>query len=67
LVLAFWVEPEPAGHPLVAADPSDDAYLLASAESEADYLVSGDHHLLALREFETTAIISPREFLERLR
>lgn len=64
LVLAFWVEPIAAKRPLVIADPSDDAYLLASVESQADHIVSGDHHLLALREYEGIPIITPRYFLQ---
>jgi putative PIN family toxin of toxin-antitoxin system len=63
LVLAIWVEPIAPPRPLVVADPSDDVYLLAAAESEADYVVSGDHHLLALRKYEGIPIIPPRVFL----
>lgn len=67
LVLAFWVESITLAHPLVVADPSDDAYLLAAAEGEADYVVSGDHHLLAFRKYEGIQIIPPRVFLQTLR
>lgn len=64
LLLSVWVEPVATRRPLVAADPSDDAYLLAAAESRADCIVSGDRHLRALREYEGIPIISPREFLQ---
>lgn len=67
LVLAFWVEPVAISRPLVVADPSDDAYLLAAAEGEADYVVSGDHHLLALRKYEGIPIVLPRDFLQTLK
>ena len=66
LVLAFWVEPGAILRPLVVADPSDDAYLLAAAEGAADYVVSGDHHLLTLKKYEGIPIIPPREFLQAL-
>ncbi len=67
LVLAFWVEPVAAREPLVAADPSDDAYLLAAAESHADYVVSGDRHLLDLIDYEGIPVVPPRQFLQALK
>ena len=67
LALAVWVEPEATKDPLVVADPSDDAYLLASTESQADFVVSGDRHLLSLRRFESIPIVSPRDFLQTLK
>ncbi len=47
----------------VRDDPDDDRYLECAVEGLADYLVSGDAHLLKLREFESTSIVSPRAFL----
>ena len=44
-------------------DPDDD-YLIALAESQGAYVVSGDSHLLGLSQ--TLPVLSPREFLERL-
>ena len=67
LVLASWVEPVAISRSLVVADPSDDAYLLAAAEGEADYVVSGDHHLLTLRKYEGIPIVLPRDFLQTLK
>jgi putative PIN family toxin of toxin-antitoxin system len=44
-------------------DPKDD-YLLAHAILEgADYLVSGDRDLLALRDISPVKIVSPAEFM----
>ena len=63
---AFWVEDQGLTSPIIAADPSDDVYLLAAAEGEADFVVSGDRHLLALRKFEGIPILTPREFLGKL-
>ena len=67
LVLALWVAPEAAQHPLVVADPSDDAYLLAAAESQADFIISGDRHLLDLGSYEGIPIISPRNFVQKIK
>lgn len=56
--------PDPQGPPPIrSADPKDD-YLLALAVREQVPLVSGDDHLLALRD--RAPVFSPREFLERL-
>ena len=55
---------DPEGPPVVrSSDPGDD-YLLALAERENVPLISGDEHLLTLRD--RAPVFSPREFLERL-
>ncbi|MBI4248049.1 MAG: putative toxin-antitoxin system toxin component, PIN family [Elusimicrobia bacterium] len=64
---AFWVEDQSLPAPIVVQDPSDDIYLMAAAEGQADYVVSGDRHLLALRKYEGIPIVSPRDFLQALR
>ncbi|HET6202164.1 MAG TPA: putative toxin-antitoxin system toxin component, PIN family [Planctomycetota bacterium] len=51
---------------VIASDPSDDRYLECAVEGRADWLVSGDAHLLSLREFRGIPIRRPREFLETL-
>lgn len=56
--------PDPEDPPPVrSVDPNDD-YLLALAAREQVPLVSGDDHLLRLRD--RAPIFSPREFLDRL-
>jgi len=64
-VLAF-VATEKLALSLVANDPSDNKYLEAAIEGEAKYIVTGDNHLLELREYEGIRIITPREFLQEL-
>ena len=50
----------------VTGDPEDD-YVLATARlARADYLVTGDKGLLALRRHAGVQIVSPREFIEIL-
>ena len=63
---AFWAEDRASANPIVVEDPSDDIYLLAASEGQADAVVSGDSHLLALRRFEGIPIVPPREFIQRL-
>jgi putative PIN family toxin of toxin-antitoxin system len=48
---------------VVRADPSDDRVLEASAEGRADYIVSGDQHLLDLGSYEGSEIVSAVRFL----
>ena len=47
----------------VPADPGDDKYVVAALEGRADFIVSGDRHLLTLGEYEGVRIIPPAEFL----
>jgi len=48
---------------LVEADPADDAVLACAVEGHADYIVSGDAHLLSLHEHAGIPLITAREFL----
>lgn len=50
----------------VCEDPKDDIYLACVKESQADFLVSGDAHLLKIKHFETAKILTSRAFLEEL-
>ncbi|HEX9868083.1 MAG TPA: putative toxin-antitoxin system toxin component, PIN family [Candidatus Tectomicrobia bacterium] len=47
----------------IAEDPSDNRYLECAIEGDADYLVSGDQHLLRLGAYRKIAILTPRAFL----
>lgn len=51
----------------VCADPDDDKFLAAALEAEADYIVSGDSHLLVLRDYRGVRIVKPGEFLAKIR
>lgn len=51
---------------VVKEDPDDDRILECALEGGADYLVSGDHHLLRLRRYEHLPIVTAREFLAAL-
>ncbi len=47
-------------------DPKDDKFLEAAVAGKVDLIVSGDNHLLALKEFRSIPIVSGREFLDWL-
>ena len=50
----------------VKEDPDDDKYVAAALLGRADFVVSGDHHLLDLGEYQGVRIVKPRQFLEVL-
>ncbi len=47
----------------VCRDPDDDKFLELAVSGNADYLVSGDHDLLALHPFRAIPILRPAAFL----
>jgi putative PIN family toxin of toxin-antitoxin system len=51
---------------VIENDPEDNRVLECARESKADYIVSGDFHLLGIKEFAGTKILMPGEFLDIL-
>ena len=49
----------------VCVDKKDNMFLECAVEGKADYLISGDDHLLRLKKFRNVKIVSVKEFLER--
>ncbi|MBL8100504.1 MAG: putative toxin-antitoxin system toxin component, PIN family [Anaerolineales bacterium] len=60
-----FVVPEEKIH-FIKDDPKDDKFLEAAIAGKVDYIVSGDKHLLDLKEFRSIPILSGREFLDWL-
>ena len=50
----------------VARDPDDDKLLACAVEGAADYLVTGDHDLLALESYQGIPIITAAAFVRVL-
>jgi len=48
---------------VVKEDPEDDIILRTAYDSKADYIVSGDKHLLSLGEFRGTKIVTVNDML----
>ncbi len=48
---------------VIKADPADDVVLASALEGEADYIVTGDRHLLFLREYHKTKIVTVKQML----
>ncbi|MFW6207031.1 MAG: putative toxin-antitoxin system toxin component, PIN family [Gemmatimonadota bacterium] len=51
---------------IITDDPSDNEVLECALEGTADWIVSGDHHLLDLESFHHIPIVTARELLARL-
>jgi uncharacterized protein len=63
LAAAAIITPGALSIPLLEADPDDTKYLVCAVEGKADYLVSGDHHLLDLGSYQGIRIVTPTLFL----
>ncbi len=50
---------------VVADDPDDDKFVECALVADASLIVSGDHHLLGLGEYEGIQILSAAEFVAR--
>jgi uncharacterized protein len=48
----------------IPGDPEDDKFIDCAVEAEADYIISGDAHLLQVKAFRGIPIYSPKEFLQ---
>lgn len=51
---------------VIADDPDDDHILACAVAGHANLIVSGDRHLLSLKEFEGIPIVRPLDFLRTL-
>lgn len=51
---------------VIADDPDDDAILETAIVGDVDYLISGDPHLLRLKEFAKVKIVTASEFFDKV-
>lgn len=49
---------------IISEDPDDNKLLDCAFSAAAEYIISGDNHLLKLKEFRGIKIISPVEFVK---
>lgn len=52
--------------PVILADVDDDAVLSCASAAQAEAIVSGDSHLLNLRQYQNIPILSASELLTRI-
>ena len=50
----------------VPEDPDDEKFLACAIDGQANYNVSGNHHLLELGEYQGIPILSVRQFIEQI-
>ncbi len=50
----------------ICRDPDDNKFLELALEISADYLITGDEDLLELKQFESTKILKPSQFMVEL-
>ncbi|MDH4028407.1 MAG: putative toxin-antitoxin system toxin component, PIN family [Nitrospirota bacterium] len=50
----------------IKKDPEDNKFIACALEGEADYIVSGDDHLLRLKHYSGIQIVNAREFIKLL-
>ena len=51
---------------LYQTDPTDNKFLACALEVKADYIVSGDNHLLELKHFHGIQIVDAKAFVEKV-
>jgi len=51
----------------VIDDDPDNRILECAEEGQADFIISGDHHLIALKEFRGIKIVNPTKFLNLIK
>ncbi|MBC8236114.1 putative toxin-antitoxin system toxin component, PIN family [bacterium] len=49
---------------VIKDDPTDNIFLECAIEARANFLISGDKHLLALGKFRFVNIVTPADFLQ---
>lgn len=49
---------------VIKEDEKDDSVLNTAYDGKADYIVSGDHHLLNLKKFKGLKIVNPKQMVK---
>lgn len=50
----------------IVSDPTDNKFLACALETKADYIVSGDNHLLSLKHFQRIQIVDAVTFIKKV-
>jgi putative PIN family toxin of toxin-antitoxin system len=57
------VIPRPPIVHIIKDDPDDDKFLACAIAAKAEYIVSGDEHLLSLSSYKSISIVTVKDFL----
>lgn len=49
---------------IISDDPDDDYVVACAIDGQAEYIISGDTHLLELGQYHDIRIMNPRQFLD---
>jgi uncharacterized protein len=60
--VSFWVSPK-VNVDLIKADPEDNKFLECALEARADFIITGNTRHFPFKKFQTTRIVTPREFI----
>ena len=50
---------------IIKKDPDDNKFLECAAEFEADFIITGDKHILELGSYQNIKILSPSNFIKK--
>jgi len=64
ILMFAWIVEGEGEVDLIKDDPADNKYLACAYEGEADYIVSGDHHLLDIGTYRGIEILKAKSFLD---
>ena len=51
---------------IITQDPTDNMVLECAVDSKAEYIISGDHHLLDLKKYNNIQIVKPKDFYTKI-
>ena len=51
---------------IIVDDPTDNKFLACALEINADYIVSGDNHLLSIKHFHGIQIVDAASFVKKI-
>jgi uncharacterized protein len=58
------VSVRPALSPIIEKDSSDDKFILCAIAGKANFILSGDQHLLSRKNYKKIKILNPEQFLK---
>jgi len=54
----------PVLSPIIEKDPSDDKFIICAVAGKANFILSGDQHLLSRKNYKKIKILNPEQFLK---
>lgn len=66
LATKSFVTPEKITVDLIKNDPADNKFITSALEGFADYIVTGDGHLLSIKQHQGISIIKPKQFVQKV-